>query len=136
MDIYTLESDITAYFVTASSFPEGVLAAHQKMHGYVSYNNNRKYFGISAPDKTGKIIYKSAAEELEKGEFSKHNLDTFIIKKGNYIFIDIKDFMKDISLIGKAFQTLLINPTIDPSGCCLEWYNGQSDVRCMVRLKD
>ena len=106
------------------------------MHSYVTYSEKRNSFGISAPDKTGTIIYKSAAEELEKGEFGKHGLPQFVIKKGNYIFIIIKDFMKDIPAISKAFDKLLSNPNIDPNGCCLEWYLSQSNLRCMVRLKD
>lgn len=136
MEYFNLENDITVYYVTASSYPDGVLAAHQQMHGYVAYNEKRNYFGISAHDKTGTIIYKSAAEELEKSEFSKHNLEQFVIKKGTYIFTDIIDFMKDIPAIGKAFDILLSNPNIDPKGCCVEWYLSQSKVRCMVRLKD
>ena len=136
MQYFKLEKDITVFYVTASSYPNGVLEAHQQMHGYVTYNEKRNSFGISAPDKTGTIIYKSAAEELEKGEFSKHDLPQFVIKKGNYIFIDIVDFMKDIPAIGKAFEVLLSNPDIDPNGCCVEWYLTQSNVRCMVRLKN
>ncbi|MBI3519007.1 MAG: transcriptional regulator [Bacteroidetes bacterium] len=136
MEYLNLEKDITVFYVTASSYPEGVLAAHQQMHGYVTYNEKRNYFGISAPDKTGTIIYKSAAAELEKGEFSKHHLEQFVIKKGTYIFIDIIDFMKDIPAIGKAFEILLSNSNIDSQGCCVEWYLSQSSVRCMVRLKD
>ncbi|MES2761344.1 MAG: transcriptional regulator [Bacteroidota bacterium] len=136
MQYYNLEKDIDVFCVTATSYPEGVLAAHQKLHGYVSYNQKRNYFGISAPDKTGTIIYRSAAEELEAGEFSKHKLEPFVIKKGKYIYIDIKDFMKDIPSIQIAFDTLLSNPEIDPKGCCVEWYLSESLVRCMVRLKN
>ncbi len=132
---YILEKDVYVFCVTASSFPNGVLDAHQQLHSYVDYDLKRNYFGISAPDKTGTIIYKSAAEEINKGELSKHQLEEFIIKKGNYIYIDIKDFMKDVNSIGKAFNELISNPSIDPQGCCIEWYLSQNDVRCMVRLK-
>jgi hypothetical protein len=45
---YVLEKDIHVFYVTASSFPNGVLAAHQQLHAYVDYDANRKYFGISA----------------------------------------------------------------------------------------
>lgn len=133
---YVLEKDIQVFYVTASSFPNGVLAAHQQLHAYVEYDANRNYFGISAPDKTGTIIYKAAAEELKKNELSKHQLQEFIIKKGNYIYIDIKDFMKDVFSMSKAFDELISNPAIDPQGCCVEWYLTQNDVRCMIRLKD
>lgn len=131
---YTLEKDLRVFCITAISFPNGVLAAHQQLHAYVNYDIKRKYFGLSAPDKTGTIIYKSAAEELNKGELSKHQLEEFIIKQGNYIYIDIKDFMKDVFCISKAFDELISNPAIDPQGCCVEWYLNQNDVRCMVRL--
>ena len=133
---YTLEKDLHVFYVTATSFPNGVLAAHQQLHAYVDYDVKRNYFGISAPDKTGTIIYKSAAEELNKGELSKHQLEQFIIKQGNYIYIDIKDFMKDVNSIGKAFHALISNPDIDPQGCCVEWYLTQNNVRCMVRLNN
>lgn len=136
METYHLEKDIHVYYITATSYPVGILQAHEQMHRYVVYDEKRNYFGISAPDKTGTIIYKSAAEELEKGEFSIHGLPQFVIKKGNYIFIDIKNFMNDIPAIGRAFDKLLLNPNIDPEGYCVEWYLTQNDVRCMVRLKD
>lgn len=133
---YTLEKDLHVFCITATSFPNGVLAAHQQLHAYVDYDVKRNYFGISAPDKTSTIIYKSAAEELNKGELSKHHLEEFIIKQGKYIYIDIKDFMKDVNSIGKAFNELISNPDIDPKGCCVEWYLTQNEVRCMVRLND
>ncbi|MES2514052.1 MAG: transcriptional regulator [Bacteroidota bacterium] len=136
MQFYSLEKDISVFCVTASSFPEGVLAAHQKLHSYVSFNENRNYFGISAPDKTGTIVYKSAAEEMEPSELSKHNLEPFVIKKGSYSYIDIRDFEKNIPAIKKAFDELITNPDIDPQGCCVEWYLKSNLVRCMIRLKD
>lgn len=113
MEKITLENDIKVLCVTAKSFPDGVLEAHETLHGYIPFNTNRKYFGISYPDKSGTIIYKSAAEELDKGELSKHDLEVFMIKKGEYVFINIKDFRNNIPEIGKAFQMLIDNPDID-----------------------
>jgi hypothetical protein len=136
MQSYNLEKDILVFCVTATSFPDGVLAAHQKLHGYIPFNEKRNYFGISCPDKTGIIIYKSAAEEIERGELSKHNLKPFVIKRGKYIYRDVKDFERDIPAIKKAFDELIANPEIDPQGYCVEWYLSQNLVRCMVKLKD
>ncbi|MGN6647403.1 MAG: transcriptional regulator [Cytophaga sp.] len=134
MKNYFLEKDIKVFYMQADSFPDGVLAAHQKLHSLIPYSDKRKYFGISNPDKTGKIIYKAAAEELAEHEGEKLGLKTFVLKSGNYISIVIKDYQKQITAIRKAFDVLLSDPAIDPQGSCVEWYLNDTDVQCMVRL--
>jgi hypothetical protein len=136
METYNLENDIQTFCITAKSFPTGVQQAHQTLHTLLPFEPERKYFGISYPDKQGNIIYKAAANELVAGDLSKHNLESFLIKKGKYIYINIENFMNDIPAIGKAFQELIVQPGIDPNGCCIEWYLDQKNVKCMVRLKD
>jgi len=132
---YNLEKDIKVFCIAAKSFPDGVLEAHQSLHSLVPYSPDRKYFGISRPEK-GVIVYKSASEELEKGEFSKHGLEEFKIKKGKYISIVIKDFMKNIPAIGKAFKELTSLKEIDPNGYCIELYQNDDELRCMVKLDE
>jgi hypothetical protein len=134
MKSYFLEQDIKVFFVEADSFPDGVLAAHQQLHSLIPYSHNRKYFGISNPDRTGTIIYKAAAEELTLHEAEKLGLRTFVIKSGKYTSVVIKDYQKEITAIGKAFSVLLTDPAIDPQGACIEWYLNDTDVQCMVRL--
>ena len=112
-----------------------VLEAHQTLHALIPYNNKRKYFGISWPDKSGNIIYKAAAEELVTGELANHNLETKTIPGGNYLFIDVPDLMKNIPEIGKAFDKLIHDERIDPNGFCIEWYLTQDLCRCMVKTK-
>lgn len=135
MEKYTLDKDITLFYVTAVSFPGGVLAAHQQLHALIPFSTQRKYFGISFPDATGTIIYKAAAEELIEGEGKEKGLETFLLKKGEYNSILIHNYMDDIPAIGKAFKELLAIPGIDPEGACVEWYLSNKDVQCMVRLK-
>jgi len=134
MENYFLENDIKVFYVEANSFPDGILAAHQKLHALIPFSDKRKYFGISNPDKTGTISYRAAAEELIEGEADKLNLETLILKQGNYCSIVIKNYLKDVADIGRAFNTLLSNANIDPQGACVEWYLNDRDVQCMVRL--
>ncbi|MDB5155686.1 MAG: putative transcription activator [Mucilaginibacter sp.] len=61
--------------IAASSFPDGVMAAHQQLHALIIYSDDRKYFGLSRSE-NGQIIYKAAAEELKNGEAEKLKLDT------------------------------------------------------------
>jgi len=136
MDNYILAADINVICIKAENFPAGVLAAHQKLHALTGNDKKRKYFGISYPQGSGNIIYKAAAEEKHKGEAADLHCESFTIRKGKYSSIYIPDFMKDIAGIGEAFQQLLSQPGIDPQGYCLEIYEGENNVRCMVPLKN
>ncbi len=136
MEQYFLDKPIAVICIQAVSFPNGVLAAHQKLHALLGDEIERKYFGISYPEKPGSIIYKAAAEEKKPDEAAALNCESFTIKKGMYHCIFIKDFMQDITSIGKAFQQLLMQADIDPQGYCLEIYEGDNDVRCLVPIKN
>ena len=134
METFILNEDIKVFILTAESFPDGILDAHQKLHAIVPFSEDRRYFGISRPE-NNIITYKASSEELENEE-GKYDLESFIIKKGRYISLTISGYMNDEQAIGKAFQKLLSYPELDPNGYCIEWYLNDDDVRCMIRLED
>lgn len=133
MENFIIEKEIKVYCKKASSFPDGVLAAHQTLHAMVSYHPGRKYFGLSRPEGNGSIQYWAGAEEYIAGEFEGKGLEEITVKKGNYISIRIDGFMSNIAAIGQAFQNILQQADIDPEGYCVEWYLNEHDVLCMVR---
>lgn len=136
METIVVDKDVNVMCITAKSFPDGVLEAHQKLHRLVPPGNNRRYYGLTRPEKSV-ITYHAAAEQLQDNEADKFSLHTITIKKGRYKSITIKDFMSDISSIGRAFEQLLQQPEkLDPEGYCVEEYISDTDVICMVRLKD
>lgn len=141
MENYQIDQDINTVCVTATTFPEGVMAAFDKLHSLVPAYAERRVFGISRPDRTGTIIYKAAVEDLDATpnngnttDYQKLGLEPFLIPKGTYTSIYIANFMDDVQQVGIAFRQLLGNPAIDQNGFCLEMYTGEKDVRCMVRL--
>ena len=135
METVNLDDDIRVLYFSATSFPDGIKEAHEKLHSIIPFTNDRKYFGISRPE-NGDVKYKAAAEELNEGEAKSFNLETLILKKGRYISLTVHDFMKDISAIDKAFKKLLSHPGLDPQGYCVEWYLNNKDVKCMIRLEE
>jgi hypothetical protein len=135
METIKIDQDIKVMYIAASSFPDGALAAHQQLHSLIPFTTDRKYFGVSRPE-NGAIAYKAAAEEKQAGEAEKLNLETLVIKKGNYISLIIHDYVKDIPAIEKTFSQLISQPGIDPQGYCVEEYITQNDMLCMVRLND
>jgi predicted transcriptional regulator YdeE len=135
METISLEHDIEVFCVTATSFPDGVLASHQTLHRLIPPSgSSRRYFGLSRPEDGGGIIYRAAAERL-KGENNVHGLKTITIKKGEYIAAVIKNYLEDVTKIEKAFRELLEHPGLDPNGYCVEVYTSDKDVTCMIRLK-
>ena len=134
MEKFTLDRDFKVMCITANSFPEGIPAAHQKLHACGPFSAGKNYFGISYPDQR-QIVYKAAMEESESGEAEKLGLETFVIRKGDYVSVILTDYLKDLPKISKVFDELTSLPGIDRHGACIEWYiNGGKDMRCMVRL--
>ncbi|WP_421942553.1 transcriptional regulator [Pedobacter sp.] len=135
MKNYFLENDLQMMYIDAASFPNGVEAAHKKLHALVAFDDKRRYFGYSRPE-NGIITYKAGAEELNTGEGKILGLNTLLIKKGKFASKLVINFMADVSAIGSTFQELLKHPDLDPNGYCLEIYQNTNDVICLARLKD
>lgn len=130
---YLIGKDIKVLCVKASSFPEGVLAAHQKLHSLFSAAE-RTFYGISYAGENGKIVYRAAVEQKQEGEAESLHLDTFVIRKGVYITKFQKDWRRDETVVGKTFRELLSDPRIDKNGYCVEKYLNETDMLCMVPL--
>ena len=135
MKPYFLNSDINVLCVTASSFPDGIMAAFDKLNSLVQEPGSRRVFGISYGDGDKNIIYKAALEENSADEAARLGCERFTIEKGEYISEYIGDFMKNIPAMGQAFQEMCRDKRIDSNGCCIEIYlNNNKDVLCAVRL--
>ena len=136
MKPYFLNSDINVLCVTASSFPDGIMAAFDKLNSLIQSPASRRVFGISYGYGNKNIIYKAAVEENSTDEAARLGCERFTIKKGEYISEHIEDFMKNIPAIGTAFQTLIHDDRIAADGFCIEWYLNQNLCRCMVKTND
>jgi hypothetical protein len=134
METTVFDDDIKVFYIPATSFPEGIMEAFNKMYALVPFSAERKFFGVSRPE-NGVIHYKAAAEELTAGEAEKLDCNTIILKKGTYISLTINNYTDDIQSIDRAFKELLSHSGLDPQGYCVEWYFNETDVKCMIRLK-
>ena len=133
MEKYIFEEDLKIYTLTAKSFPEDIGEVHHRLYKIFPPNPPRKYFGISRPE-NGIIIYKVGSEVFYNEEIDLKLVEPFIIQKGNYISILIKDFRNNLSQIDTAFKHLTSLKNIDPNGYCIEYYFNSNDVRCMIKV--
>ena len=134
MEQYIVNKDIPLIWLAAPDFPDGVLEAHQQLHGMVTDMENRRFFGISWFNEKRQVVYMAAVEELHSGEAEQLKCGSFTIAKGVYMAVMIRNFRDDIPKIGKTFEQLLVHPDIDPNAVCIEMYTNMDDVLCMVKL--
>jgi len=134
METYFLKDDIELICVNANSFPDGITEAFDRLHNILGPDNRRKLYGVSHGTENGKTIYKAAAERQNDNEASELKLETFLVRKGEYVGARIINYPDHMESIGKTFEKLLANPRLDPNGCCVEMYLNEKDVQCMVRL--
>lgn len=130
-----LENDIVVHCITAQHFPDDISETHERLRNLVKPDVKREYFGISWMGQANRIVYKAGVTELLKGEFTELLPDFFIIRRGEYCYIDIEDYEQHLKSISEAFELLLQNKRLDPKGACIEWYMN-ADCRCMLRLAD
>ena len=135
MKIHTIEKDIKVVCLTAETFPEGIMAVHEKLHSMLPYSPGREYYGISWSNAKSGIIYKAASNILKEEE-TELGLELFTLKKGKYICETIKDYQQNIPAIKATFAKLLADPRIAPDGFCLEAKMIEKDLWCMVKLID
>jgi len=134
MEIVHIEKNIPVFFVTATSFPEGIADAHEKLRKILDHSKPRNIYGISRPE-NGQIIYRAAAQELYAGEGKQHQCETLVLPAGDYASLTVEHYAENISAINNNFQDLLHLSDIDKNGYCVEWYFNNEDVKCMVRLE-
>lgn len=135
METILQTNDISVLYVTAASFPEGIMESHERLHAILPFSTERKYFGVSRPEDDA-IVYRAAAEEQYAGEGKALGCETLVLKKGRYTAIRILDYMNDLPGIGRAFAVLLEQPGLDPQGYCVEWYISGREVLCMIPLEN
>ncbi|HWB25038.1 MAG TPA: hypothetical protein VG738_06140 [Chitinophagaceae bacterium] len=135
MDAIIFDDDVTVLYVTATSFPAGIMQAFAQLREKVQGMEGRKLFGLSRPE-NGMITYHAATEEKFESEGKQLHCDTLVLKKGKYICHTVNNFMNNLPAIGNTFRELLAQPGIDPQGYCVEWYFNDTDVHCMVRLAE
>jgi hypothetical protein len=133
MEIRYLKNDVEVICVRASSFPQGVMEAHEKLAAKVSNVMERQRYGISHPS-ANEIVYKAAVSERYAGEAEKLKCERFTIRHGLFLAEYVHDWQKKMDQIQGIFRTLLTDPRIDPKGYCLEEYAGDHDLRCSVPL--
>lgn len=135
MNTFQLNNPVQLHCIRAFSFPDGVRDAFRRLHKAAPPKPNRLYMSVSWQDEKQQINYLAGATELVEGEINGPEFELYQVGNGEYIYIDIHDFMNNIPAIGQAFATLLALPDTAVDAVCVEWYMNDTLCRCMVRKR-
>lgn len=134
MEKYTLAEDIKAFGAQVKTFPYGIGEAFEKLVKMLPADN-RPFYGISECTSDG-IIYNAAALETYDGEAEKYNCDKYIIESGDYLTIRVTDWLKKTDFIKVVFEELFKDERSDRSKPCIEIYENDDEMVCMVKINE
>ncbi len=130
-----LDNDVSLLCVTAKSFPDGIQAAFHELKQRIPRNDTRTPYGISKPERDGTIVYRAGVEQAFEGEATQQGCETVIVKKGTYLSRTVTHWQSKMETLGGVFDELIRDPRLDPDSLCVEIYQSQTELICMVRIK-
>lgn len=131
MESYKLAEDITAIGVEVTSFPNGIKEAFGSL--MKTLGSNRDYYGISWCDENAKVKYYAMAREIFPGEGNPHRYKSLTISKGDYHSEALHDWINKTDCIKDVFHRLTAGNTPDKEHPCIEWYQSDEEMLCMVK---
>jgi len=135
METYGLKNDLKVFGKEVTTFPLGVSEAFSSLMNLIPDGSQRAYYGISHMDSTGKMIYKATVEEKYEGEARKYNCDLYIVEKGEYLAVTIKDWRKNLDCIKDVFHDMMEDDLADKTKPVVEWYKTEKEMLCLVKMK-
>jgi hypothetical protein len=134
MEQYHLSQDMNLILYPAKNFPNDVESAFKELDKKIGGGPDRVWFGISKGSPNG-IVYWAAGQEAYEGEGKKAGLDTLLLTKGKYMTETIEDWRNNKEKFMEVFGRLLKYPEMDTDFPCVEWYKGEKEVMCMIKIK-
>ncbi|MFN8355486.1 MAG: hypothetical protein U0Y10_13600 [Spirosomataceae bacterium] len=133
MNTYTFDADIQLLCQQVSSFPEGIKDAFDQLMRQVPQPHLRHFYGVSYLDHQGNIIYKVATSALSTDEAPTLGLELFTIPAGDYLYETMLDWQSKTHLVKDVFMKLMQLPLFDDTFPCIEWYQTDTTLLCLVR---
>jgi hypothetical protein len=131
MKIYNQPEDISVIGVQVTTFPLGIKEAFESL--MKTLGSDRAYYGISWLDETDNVKYYAMAREAFPHEGKLHNYEWLTIEKGNYKTETVHNWLSKTDCIKDTFHDLMGNEKPDKKRPCVEWYQSDENMLCMIR---
>ena len=132
MAVYKQPDDIKVIGIAVKTFPHGIKEAFDSL--MKTLGTERSYYGVSWMDERNNVIYYAMAAESFPGEEKLHGYESLIIEKGEYKTEAIYNWLSKTDSIKDIFHHLMGNDTPDKNHPCIEWYQSDDEMLCMIRV--
>lgn len=129
--IYNQPSDVPVFGIHVRTFPDGVKESFDIL--YENFGAQRDYYGLSWMDESSKVVYYAMARELDQSEGVKEKYERMTIAKGQYTAVVVENWMSKTDSIKDIFHELIGNNKPDRHQPCIEWYQSDDVMLCMVK---
>ncbi len=131
MTIYKLEEDLPLMGFRVKNFPEGIKEAFGDL--VQRFGKNRDYYGLSWMDGQQEVVYYAMVKEAFPGEGQPLQFAQLLLEKGDYETERLTDWMQQLHCIKDIFQELIKNSRTGSDRPCVEWYQSDESMLCMLR---
>lgn len=135
MQTIKILNDVKLFYIQATSFPDGIKDAFNKLENSLPTKQGREFYGIYEENENG-ISYKAAVLEQFKNEGDKYSCKYFILEKGKYLSESINNWETKIEKIGETFDKMFEMENVNPKSPSIEHYKTLNELVCMVKLND
>lgn len=132
MELYQQAEAIKLIGTLVKTFPMGIKEAFDQL--YETLGDKRAYYGVSWMDEKGAIVYYAMAPALSDTEEQLTGYEKLTIPKGNYRTETVKDWMSKTDSIKDVFHRLTAGIKPDENHPCIEWYQSDDEMLCMVKV--
>lgn len=126
---HTFSQSIPTVFVQATSFPEGIRAAFDKLCSGLNMQG-RTLYGVTERV-NGEWIYRACASD--RGDAP--HLPQYNIPAGMYLAYVLTDWEQHMPMIGRYFEWLAEHENAKENTIALEYYHTMDEVWLMVQHK-
>lgn len=131
MTLYSLPADISLIGQHVTTFPNGIKEVFDSI--LETFGSNRTCYGISWMDENETIQYYAMVNELVKGEGESNLFKTLTIPAGEYKTETVQEWLSKTSSIKDVFHELMGNGQPNENNPCIEWYQSDDVMVCMVK---
>lgn len=135
MEKITLKSPVQLVAKQVKTFPLGIGQTFDSLATTLPSGMERAYYGISWME-NDKVIYYAAAEQKENAEINKYALEPWTIESGDYLSVSVINWRDKLDTIKDVFHNLMENTATDKTKPCIEWYQSDEKMLCMMRTID
>ena len=135
METIQILQPIQLFIKEVKNFPEEKYATLKQLESHLKGGERSKKFGVATTGSKNKPFKYWAGIAFSKDHPEPAGLTSFEVPQGTYLMEKVNDFKSDKTAIFNTFHKLLSYPQAEQSGYCVEIYNDDGSVSCLLTAK-